>query len=47
MHQCGFVIFRPMMQELLNIEQFCERNLKKLKLKIVGKSGQVDFLEAI
>jgi hypothetical protein len=31
--QGGFVVFRHVMQELLNIEQFCQRKLKDIKNK--------------
>jgi hypothetical protein len=34
-----------MVQELLNIEQFCERKFKKSNINILGKLGQA--LDAI
>jgi hypothetical protein len=32
-HQGGSVMFRPTMQEVLNIEQFCEKDFNKIKAK--------------
>jgi hypothetical protein len=40
MHQGDFVVFKPMVQELLPIEQFCIENLvKSLKLILKEKLG--------
>ncbi len=39
MHGDGSVVFRFMLQELLNIEQFCQKNVKEIKLNIMGKFG--------
>jgi hypothetical protein len=39
-HLGDLVVFRLMMQELLNIEQFCARNIfTKSKLNILAKLG--------
>jgi hypothetical protein len=35
----GFLMFRPMVEELWNIEQFCDKNIIKPKLKKLGQSG--------
>jgi hypothetical protein len=35
----GFLMFRPMVEELWNIEQFCEKNIIKSKLKKLGQLG--------
>jgi hypothetical protein len=37
-HQGGLRVFRPMMQELLNIEQFCPKKSKS-KLNVLGNWG--------
>ncbi len=42
-HQGGLVVFRPTTQELLNIEQFCQKERqkeKKPKLNIKNNLGQ-------
>jgi len=31
-HQGGFLMFRPTMQEVLDIEQFCEKKFNKIKI---------------
>jgi hypothetical protein len=32
-------MFKPMMQELLNIKQFCEREFKKIKTMLLKEIG--------
>ncbi len=39
MHGDGSVVIRFMLQELLNIEQFCQKNCNEIKLNIMGKFG--------
>jgi hypothetical protein len=38
-HQDGSALFKPMVQELLNIEQFCQRKLNKIKTKYFREIG--------
>jgi hypothetical protein len=38
-HWCGFIMFGPIVQELLNIEQNCHWILIKPKLKFIMKLG--------
>jgi hypothetical protein len=38
-HGDGSVVFRFMLQELLNIEQFCQKSFNEIKLNIMGKFG--------
>jgi hypothetical protein len=40
-HQGSFVMFKLMMQELFNIEQFVIWKLNKIKTKKIGKLGHV------
>jgi hypothetical protein len=37
--EMGQLVFRFMLQELLNIEQFCQKNFNEIKLNIMGKFG--------
>jgi hypothetical protein len=57
-HGGDFLVFRPLVQELLNIDQFCQKSLMKLKFNInfsfeasslfsLKAFGDCDFLEAI
>jgi hypothetical protein len=38
-HQDGSAMFKPMVQELLNIEQFCQRKFNKIKTKYFMEIG--------
>jgi hypothetical protein len=38
-HQGDFVMFRPLVQELLNIKQFCHKKFSKIKTTIVKRIG--------
>jgi hypothetical protein len=39
-HQGGLVVFRPMVQEILNIEQFFQRKFNKIKTNYLKKLMQ-------
>ncbi len=39
MHSDGFTMCRPMLRKFLNIEQFCEGRIYKMKTKTFGEIG--------
>jgi hypothetical protein len=46
-HQVDFIMFQPIMEKLLTIEQIFNENLFKSKLEIIGEFGYTfDILES-